>query len=233
MCKRILFLVLPFALLAQPSSADPLRITSGAFVLDFEGDRFTFNGDGFALMATETGIYSTKQFVSRGQPTGGWPPTSCYFCDEPERNLSDWSFATTGGEQLLGRGNASVGAMNATNVDFVGSMRFNAVPTRISPSGGALEGFGVVAPFSFEATIRAIQDGEELFARQFVGSGQVAVPYEVNQLRPGFVHLNADGGDTLFYTFSAAAAPIPEPGTLLLLGSGFAAAVMRGRRRKA
>jgi hypothetical protein len=228
MCIRILFLVLPFAFVAHAASADPLRITGGAFLLDFEGDRFTFNGDGFGLMTTESGIYSTKQFVSRGEPTGGWPPTTCYFCDEPEGNLSDWSFATTGGEQLLGRGNVTLGAVNATNVDFVGSMRFNAVPTRISPSGGALEGFGLVAPFSFEATIRAIQDGEELFARQFTGSGRVGVPYEVST-RPGFVHLNADGGDTLFYRFSAE--PIPEPGTFLLLGSGLAAAVMRRRRR--
>lgn len=227
MCKRILFLVLPFAFLAHSASADPLRITSGAFLLDFEGDTFTFNGDGFALMTTEFGIYSTKQFVSRGEPTGGWPPTSCFFCDEPEGNLSDWSFATIGGEQLLGRGNARLGAVNVTDVDFVGSMRFNAVPTRISPSGGALEGFGLVAPFSFEATIRAIQGGEELFARQLIGTGQVGVPYEVST-RPGFVHLNADA-DTLFYRFSAA--PTPEPGTFLLLGSGLAAAVMRRRRR--
>jgi hypothetical protein len=224
MCKRILFLLLPLALLAQPASADPLRITSGAFLFDIEGDRFTFNGDGFSLMTTEVGIYSTNIFP--GRCSNG--PFSR--CDEPEEALSDWSFRSAGGEQLLGRGNVMVDGLNATNVDFVGTMQVNAVPTRISPSGGALEGFGVVAPFSFEATIRAIQGGDELFARQFIGSGQVGVPYEVNQARPGFVMLNADA-DTLFYTFSAA--PIPEPGTLLLLGSGFAAAVMRGRRRKA
>jgi hypothetical protein len=229
MRKPILFLLLPFAFLAHPASADPLRITSGVFVLDFEGDTFTFSGDGFALTTTEFGIYSTKQFVSRGEPRGGWPPTSCYFCDEPEENLSDWGFATIGGEQLLGRGNVSLGDVSATNVEFVGSMRFNAVPTRVSPSGGALEGFGLVAPFSFEATIRGIQSGDELFSRQFIGIGQVAVPYE-RSTRPGFVRINGDAGDTLFYRFSDSAAPIPEPGTLLLLGSGLAAAV-RGRRR--
>ena len=118
--------------------------------------------------------------------------------------------------------------VNATNVDFVGTMRADAVPTRVS-SGGALE-FEFAAPFSFEASIRGIQGGEELFARQFIGNGQFHVRYEQVTSHPGFVMRNADA-DTLFYTFSAA--QTPEPGTLLLLGSGLAAAAVRRRRRKA
>ena len=34
-----LFLLLSFAVLAHPASADPLRITSGAFLFDIEGDQ--------------------------------------------------------------------------------------------------------------------------------------------------------------------------------------------------
>jgi hypothetical protein len=118
-------------------------------------------------------------------------------------------------------------------VDFVGSMRFNAVPTHISPSGGALEGFGVTdAPFSFDAMIRGIQGGDELFARQFTGNGLFSVGYEQAFERPGFVMLNADT-DTIVYGFSDSSAAIPEPGTLLLLGSGLAAVVARRRRRHA
>jgi hypothetical protein len=227
MCKRILFLLLSFAFSALPASADPLRITSGAFVFDIEGDSFTFNGDGFALRTTEIGIYSAVFFPGR---CGG--TTSKFgFCHEPEGVLSDWSFRSTGGEQLLGRGDVMLDGVNATNVDFVGTVQVNVVPKPVF-SGGALEGFGVVdAPFSFEAMIRGIQDGDELFARQFVGNGLFGVGYERITERPGFVMLNADT-DTIFYRFSGSAAPIPEPATLLLVGSGFAATVMRRRRQK-
>jgi hypothetical protein len=102
-------------------------------------------------------------------------------------------------------------------------VRTDAVPTRVS--GGALE-FEFAAPFSFEATIRGIQSGQELFARQFIGTGQFHVRYEQVTSHPGFVMRNADA-DTLFYTFSA---PTPEPGTLMLLGSGLVGAAMRRRR---
>ena len=218
MCKRILFLLLPFALLAQPVSAEPLRITSGAFLFDIEGDAFTFNGDGFALATTEFGIYTTNIFPARC----GNAPFS--FCEEADGSLSDWSFRTAG-EQLLGRGNAMLDGVNATNVDFVGTMRADAVPTRIS-SGGASE-FDFAAPFSFEASIRGIQGGEELFARQFIGNGRFNVRYEQVNGHPGFVMRNADA-DTLFYTISAA--QVPEPGTLLLFASGLAAVAVRRRR---
>jgi len=221
MCKRILFLLLPFALLAQPASADPLRITSGEVLFDIEGDTFSFNGNGFALATTEFLLYTTNIFPARC----GNDPFS--FCEEAEGSLSDWSFRTAG-EQLLGRGNAMLDGVNATNVDFVGTIRADAVPTRVT-SGGAPE-FDFAAPFSFEASIRGIQGGEELFARQFIGSGRFNVRYEQVNSHPGFVMRNADA-DTLFYTLSAA--EVPEPGTLLLLGSGLAAAAVRRRRRQA
>jgi hypothetical protein len=216
MCKRILFLLLPFALLAQPGSADPLRITSGAFLFDIEGDTFTFNGNGFALATTDFGIYTTNIFPARC----GNAPFS--FCEEAEGSLSDWSFRSAG-EQLLGRGSAVLDGVNATNVDFVGTVRPDAVPTRVT--GGALE-FEFAARFSLVATIRGIQSGQELFARQFIGTGQFHVRYEQVTSHPGFVMRNADA-DTLFYTFSA---PTPEPGTLMLLGSGLVGAAMRRRR---
>jgi hypothetical protein len=220
MCKRILFLLLPLALLAQPASADPLRITSGAFLFDIEGDTFTFHGNGFALATTEFLNFTTNIFPAR---CGN---RAFDLCEEAEGSLSDWSFRSAD-EQLLGRGNAILDGVNATNVDFVGTIRVDAVPTRVS-SGGALE-FDFAAPFSFEASIRGIQAGEELFARQFIGNGQFHVRYEQLILHPGFVMRNADA-DTLFYTF---AAQTPEPGTLLLLGSGLAAAAVRRRRRQA
>jgi hypothetical protein len=216
----MLFLLLPFAFLAQPATAEPLRVTSGEFLFDIEGAAFTFHGNGFALATTQFGIYTTNIFPGRC----GNAPFS--FCQEPDGSLSDWSFRTTG-EQLLGRGNATLDGVNATNVDFVGTMRADAVPTRAS-SGGAPE-FEFAAPFSFEASIRGIQGDRELFARQFIGNGRFHVRYEQVIYHPGFVMRNADA-DTLFYTLSAA--QVPEPGTWLLSGAGLAAAAVRHRRRR-
>lgn len=232
MRKRFLVLfLLMFGVLARPASAEPLAITSGVFLLDIEGDLFSFTGADFSLTTIgygrsavqpdALGIYSTKLFPGRCEPSS----EQFGFCPEAEGALVDWSFQTTGGEQLLGRGNVVLDGSSATNVDFVGSMQFNVVPTRLS-TGGILD-FDFMAPFSFEATIRGLQNGQELFARQFIGSGQVSVNYEGTQT-PGVL---AAADETIEYEFAAAPAPIPEPGTMLLLGSGLSAAVLRWRRR--
>jgi len=205
---------------ARPAAADPLQVTSGAFVLDIEGDMFTFTGSGFSLISTAIGLYAPKQFPGRCESTG------LGFCREQAGALADWSFQTTGGEQLLGRGSVALDGLNATDVDFVGAMQFNVDPTPVTPNASG--DFDLIAPFSFLATIRGMRGGEEVFARQLAGLGRVSVNYE-GTLTPG-VFAAAD--ETIVYAFAGAPAATPEPTTVLLFGSGLAAAALTRRRRE-
>jgi hypothetical protein len=203
-------LSLAFNLSPAPAAADPLRITSGVFALDIEGDIFVFQGPGFALSTSEFLIFSTKVF-----------PPQCVFCAEGE--IVDWSF-TTPGQQLLGRGDATIDGATATGVDFIGTMSISAVPTALPPSADGLD-VDFVAPFAFNAVIRGVQAGQDLFVRQFVGSGLVRVDYELS----GTPGLFVEDDDTVLYEF---ATPVPEPATLVLLTSGLAAAAASRRRRR-
>ena len=160
MRKRVLFLVcLAFAIPIRSASADPVRITSGAFNFDIEGDFYNLNGEGFSLATTGIGIYANKVLPGQCGSVQTLP-----FCPQAEGSVVDWSLHTVGGEQLLGRGNVTVDGVNATGVDFVGSVQFDATPTALN-SGGTLD-FDFVAPFSFAATIRGLQGGQELFSRR-------------------------------------------------------------------
>jgi hypothetical protein len=224
MRSRFLFVILlAFVLSPRPAVAEPVHVTGGGFVVDLGLDIFTFEGNGFSLRTDPNPdplqlIQSTKLFAR-----GGGPQQIPPFAIESEGQLLDWGFKTAGGEQLLGRGEAVVGGKKTSNVDFVGSVRFDAVPTPLT-SHGSID-FDYTAPFSFQAMIRGIRNGQELFSRELIGRGRLSVNYE-GSTRPG---LFGYADESVHYDFTDAD-PVPEPATLVLLGSGLLLGAQRRRR---
>ena len=199
---------------AAGAHADPLVVRGGSMlVLDFEGDFFRFAGDGFAVNLT--GPANLSRFVVMPRP-------GCDPC--VPGNVWDPSFRTDG-EIELGLGNASFGSIVHPDVRLFGTLDFMATPVTFAPPGD--EFFFMRTPFTFNGSIRGIANGREVFADAFAGAGTASRVFDPNEDGRWI------GGENQFqYRFADPADPVPEPATLLLVGSGAAiAGVMRRRRR--
>jgi hypothetical protein len=208
-------LALGLVLSSAAASADPLRITAGALGSGGDDTGFWAVGPGFNL--------ATGAMANRADPV-----VACDPCTPGTMlNLSstvtilDW-----------GPGFAELNEQTWPEVYYGGSLSFSAgsvIVPDVPPQPDGLDetiAVPVSTSFTFTGTLVGFADpsltGTPLFTSQFTGAGRAVGGF--GNLGSGVFLDYAD------YTFDAAA-PVPEPGSLLLFASGGAWLAARRRRR--
>ena len=197
------------------ATADPIRIASGVISLESEGSlNWQLESSRFAVARDINPVFF---WDTTGLDIGCFNEGGC-------ANGERMAFSTATFENSpLGRGNALVNGVAYDDVDFSGSW-FLSSPGADLPDGPEL--FAVLAaPFSFSGSLRGARGGQEIFNVDLIGSGRAQV--SIARIGPGGWVI--DEGASLDYQF-APPAPVPEPGSMLLVGIGCAAFAVARRR---
>jgi hypothetical protein len=102
-----------------------------------------------------------------------------------------------------------------------------------SPAAGEI--VTVMAPFTLSGWLSLFAtpldrvSGEPFYRTQLSGSGTVSVDLQAKQLSPTLMLFDVQ---KVSYNFGPSSAPVPEPGTLLLFGSGLGSVVLSRFRKR-
>ena len=206
--------LLGLALFACPAAlgADPIVVTSGLVETEVSLQEaiVTLAGEGFELRTT----------AFFNSPLGGL----CSPCAAGTPVTLNGTYS----QGLPFGGTLTIDGATYTDLHFYGGSGTFVTPEVALPATGSL-----ALPFEFSGLLLAFanpNDVEPVFSRQLVGTGTATARFGRIDGEGNLFHLLSDG---LQYRFEATAAPVPEPTSMLLLGTGLAVvAVGRWRRRK-
>ena len=208
--SRALFTICAIVVTAVPTWADTIRITSGALDgSDSNITGFAVEGGGLRLI----GIVDSDAF---GEPHWRCDPLPCSIGSPLSLSRS-----YTGFEDVAGTFDGVLYSDVRTTLDFTSS-------TITIPDMAVGENRILTRPFTFTGSAMGFRDGVMGFSHQLVGSGTVTI--RMNRSDPEF---GGDGVNAYWttYAFESDASTVPEPASMLLLGSGIAGLAAMGRRR--
>jgi hypothetical protein len=214
MRKRLALLGAALLMVTAPATADPFVLRAPSELdTDFEGNGFFFVADGFSARQD----FESNLGLSFGVNPG---------CD-PCRVGEPWNPSFTTTNTFMGTGDATLGGTTHSNISFFGDLLFDVTPL-VFPETDA-DGIRLRTPFTFTGTLRGFEGNQLAFSAELTGSGFADRFFD--RFNPGD-NLFGAGENRLIYIFSDPAGQVPEPASMLLLGTGVAGLIARKRAKR-